>query len=130
MYLYVLCIAPNHQPPPLTLKKIRQWTYIVFRSSQPDYVSLLFIITVCCLPGRLSSTVVAPGGKGLEGEDAGDVDVDHPGAGEAALEHGVEADHVEEVESVVLGHLPNICQVLQKEFWLVFALLHYTLHNT
>ena len=67
----------------------------------------------CTVPGCLSSAVVPPGGEGLEGQDAGDVDEHPPRPGEARVEHGVEADHVEQVEPVVLGHRGNIRQVLQ-----------------
>ena len=76
-----------------------------------------FIFDYVCLfpnvvPGCLASAVVAPGGEGLEGEDAGDVDKDEPGPREAGLEHRVQADHVEHVQTVVIAHLGYVGQIL------------------
>ena len=65
-------------------------------------------------PGSFAAAVVSPCGERLEGEDARNVDVDHPRPWETALEHRVEANHVEEVESVVLRHLANVSQILRK----------------
>ena len=62
----------------------------------------------CCL----APAVVSPGGEGLKGEDAGDVDVNHFGTLEAGLEHGVQADHVEQIQLVVARHFRYIRQIL------------------
>ena len=43
--------------------------------------------SIISLPCRLASTIVAPGGKGLEGEDAGYVDINHPRAWETTDEY-------------------------------------------
>ena len=85
--------------------------YLVFSFLQIilfDYVCLFSNV----VPGRLAPAVVAPGGEGLEGEDAGDVDKDEPGPREAGLEHRVQADHMEHVQTVVIAHLGYVGQIL------------------
>ena len=57
---------------------------------------------------------MTPCDHGLQGQDAGDVDVHRPCRRETGLEHGVQADDVKQVETVVSGHLIYICQILQR----------------
>ena len=57
---------------------------------------------------------MTPCDHGLQGQDAGDVDVHRPRGRETGLEHRVQADDVEQVETVVSGHLIYICQILQR----------------
>ena len=56
---------------------------------------------------------MAPGGQGLHRQDAGDVDIGHAGLGEHGLEHGVQANHMEQVYPVVGTHLVDVRQLLQ-----------------
>ena len=91
----------------------------MYEFDNPKSYLLRVFVSICmsCLdnrPGSFAAAVVSPCGERLEGEDARNVDVDHPRPWETALEHRVEANHMEEVESVVLRHLANVSQILRK----------------
>ena len=50
----------------------------------------------------------------LQSQDAGNVDVHRSRRWKTGLEHGVQANDVEQIETVVSGHLINVCQILKR----------------
>ena len=56
---------------------------------------------------------MAPRNHGTQRQYAGHINVHHPRAGETILEHRVQAYDVEQVETVIGGHLIYVIQILE-----------------